>query len=469
LPGLLIAALLLSSLLLVHASMAREPLRAERPLDVDRGLPLPEVGQASSVFSLTALFGAYFGIYLLLGLAALAGLAVGTVAGLALVRHWLTKSKALSFELYLEQLFAGSKENVALFGMALILTQCAYASSELLIVRELARSILGLRMEHATLVALGLAIVGYFYILLGGYLALFRTDVLQFTLMALVLFVGAISAGQHAIGQIGFAPILAARDGYWLLPGGWSAPSVVLGAYHFAVAFVMGVGFISASPDAWKRVFLVERTLRPRRRFLSLVAAGTLPFLLLVPLASQLAIPDGPTNQRQLFAALFASNAVFISASLGLVASFLSSFNSSVLTAVHLGLVIQRTENPLPIELSRFHWLMAIALVGCCLLFLGLVAFGNSYLLANVLLGPFALITGIQLAGNGKLVKYLPGTLLWISVACMLTWIVYLTRTGTSISTPSTYQVNSVPAAVGLTLVVSIAAWFAQRRSTENV
>src|SRR3954469_15018638 len=60
--------------------------------------PLPEVGQASTVFSLTALFGAYFGIYIFLGLPALAGVACGTVLGLFVIRNWIQKHHFESFE-----------------------------------------------------------------------------------------------------------------------------------------------------------------------------------------------------------------------------------------------------------------------------------------------------------------------------------------------------------------------------------
>ena len=100
-PGLVVAVLLISSLLLVHLSLRARPMPKERPLDVDEGLPLPELCQSSTVFSLTALFGAYFGIALALGLPALIGLAFGTVLGLFLIQYWIDKKQPERFETFL--------------------------------------------------------------------------------------------------------------------------------------------------------------------------------------------------------------------------------------------------------------------------------------------------------------------------------------------------------------------------------
>src|ERR1051325_5792897 len=157
-----------------------------QPLNVDEGLPLPEAGQASTVFSLSALFGAYFGIASVLGLPALTGLAFGTVVGLFLVRYWIVRRPSQRFEDFLFVLFQGNEKNAVVYAMLLSLVQCAYAGSELLILREVAKTALGLKSEQATLVAIGVAIIGYFYVLFGGYMAVFRTDVLQFFLVGIM-------------------------------------------------------------------------------------------------------------------------------------------------------------------------------------------------------------------------------------------------------------------------------------------
>src|SRR5882672_3279419 len=126
--GLVIGVMLIASLLLVHFQMRAQPMPKRRPLNIDTGLPLPEAGQASTVFSLTALFGAYFGIYLVLGLPALAGLAFGTALGLVLTRYWIIKQRAPTFEVFLLRVLRGNVGNATVFGITLAGVQCAYAT-----------------------------------------------------------------------------------------------------------------------------------------------------------------------------------------------------------------------------------------------------------------------------------------------------------------------------------------------------
>ena len=51
--GLVVAALLGLSLFIVHFSLRARPMPKDYPLNVDEGLPLPELAQSSTVFSLT--------------------------------------------------------------------------------------------------------------------------------------------------------------------------------------------------------------------------------------------------------------------------------------------------------------------------------------------------------------------------------------------------------------------------------
>src|ERR1051325_2402189 len=88
-PGAFVAIVLITSLVLARLSMGKSRRVPGRPLDVDEGLWLPELAQSSTVFSLTALFGAYFAIASTLGLPALLGLAFGTVLGLFLDAYWI--------------------------------------------------------------------------------------------------------------------------------------------------------------------------------------------------------------------------------------------------------------------------------------------------------------------------------------------------------------------------------------------
>ena len=446
-PGVLVGIVLIASLLLVHFSIRAQPLPNERPLDVDEGLPLPEVGQASTVFSLTALFGAYFGITVLLGAPALFGLAFGTALGLVIIRRWIEARKTERFEPFLFGLFDGGSRNATVHAMALSGAQCAYATSELLILREIARVSLGLKPEQATLVAIGVAIIGYFYVLFGGYMAVFRTDVVQFALVGAM----GITFGTHLFRQttpIDWSIALLPRRGYWTFPL-MEPHKIVLYIYHFSIAAVMALGLLAASPDAWKRVFMVRRRQQKAGfRFLTLLVVGVTPFLLLLPFAMAIGpIPDGPINTGEIFRNLLTSNVLFIAAVLGLVASFLSSFNSALLASVHVALMLRRKKSFLNPEISRFHWLMVVALVLIYLVFSSLLSLSNPYLLGNLLLGPYALLAGIQVGTRANLSKLPENSLMWVTVLGLVGWFIYYVSVGTP-NVPVTYQANSVPKGV---------------------
>src|ERR1041385_5881661 len=115
-PGLVVAVILGTSLLLVHFTLRSQPMPPKRPLNVDDNLPLPWLAQTSAVFSLTALFGGYFGVAVALGLPALTGLACGTVLGLFIVRRWIISTlggtqRGRSFEEFLSRVLAADKSN----------------------------------------------------------------------------------------------------------------------------------------------------------------------------------------------------------------------------------------------------------------------------------------------------------------------------------------------------------------------
>ena len=453
-PGLLIAVILIASLLLVHFSLRAQPMPEEHPLDVDEGLPLPEVGQASTVVSLTALFGAYFGITILLGLPALLGLAFGTALGLFLVRAWIDKHKPKRFEDFLSGILTGDEKNISVYALAISIVQCAYATSELLVLREIAKVSFGVRSEQATMLVVGVGIIGYFYVLFGGYMAVFRTDILQFVLVGVmaVTFCVILFSGNPSIA---WSSKLLPRPGYWTLP--IIDSGVPLYCYHFIIATVMGGGFLAASPDTWKRVFLVSRIKRqPSLRFLTLVSVGVLPYLMLLPFAAVIGpVPDGSVNVGEMFSSLLRNEALFVTAVLGLVASFLSAFDSALLASVHVGLMQQRKKAPVNPEAPRFHWLMVTALVTIYCLFTALTTFGNPYLLANLLLGAYSLIAGVQIGTRG-IVSRLPGnSLLWIYVVGIVAWFLYFVGYQGIPTVPITYQINTVP--VGVLLVIATA------------
>lgn len=452
--GVLVAVVLIASLMLVHVSIRARPMPSSRPLNVDGGLPFPEAAQASTVFSLTALFGAYFGIFLILGTTALAGLATGTALGLFFVRRALIASEVKSFEGFLEKFAGGDTVNAAVVLLFAAAVQCAYATSELLILREIAQVAFGARADHATLLALGAAIVGYFYILFGGYAALFKTDVIQFVLAAAMGLVLSYHLDGPA-GSPGLRLWLLPRPGYWTLPMVQTGSALYV--YHFLVGLIMGFGFIAASPDAWKRIFVIPSDGGGQgRRFTIFLIAGIVPFALLVPLASKTpSLPDGPVGAARMFSALFSSDFILVTATLGLIASFLSAFNGGLLTSVQLGLIAQRLHAPARLETPRFHWLMACALVTIFLLFAVLRTSGNPYLLANILLGPYALAAGI-VAGTGFSLAKLPDTsAIWIVAAGSVSWLAYFVSHVERLSVPNTFELNTVPGGAALFLITA--------------
>jgi hypothetical protein len=467
-PGLVIGILLMASLLLVHFSTRTQPMPKITPLNVDAGLPLPEAGQASTVFSLTALFGAYFAIYSVLGLPALSGLAVGTVLGLFLIRYWINKHNSKTFEEFLISVISGPKSNINIFVFFVAGVQLAYATSELVILREIARVLLGIRPEYANILAIAVAIIGYFYVLFGAYLAVYRTDVLQFFLvLAMALGISALSV-RGAMAQELMTKLFP-RVGYWEAP--FLHPEVLKYIYHFILGTGMGLALLAASPDTWKRVFVITRTRPPTvLRFALFVAVGIMPFLVILPFALAMApIPNGPVDIGRMFSGLLANEKLLIAASLGLLGSFLSAFDSAILAATHTILMLQRKSSSSASELSRFHWILAVGLITIFLLFLGLSSFSNPYILANVLLGPYAVIAGVQVA-TGALVSALPErSLLWVFVIGLTSWSIYFIWKVGVPEVPNTYQINTVPGGICLFLITFLTCYILGVRSRHNV
>ena len=122
-PGFIVAVVLGFSLLLVHLTLRSQPMPSARPLNVDENLPLPWLAQTSTVFSLTALFGGYFGVAVALGLPAVTGLACGTVVGLSLLGVGLfQRCKATNqtrFEDFLSKILSGDETNRSVYALAL--------------------------------------------------------------------------------------------------------------------------------------------------------------------------------------------------------------------------------------------------------------------------------------------------------------------------------------------------------------
>src|SRR5256885_16617631 len=90
----------IATLLFVHFLTKAAPVPVAHPLDVDE-VPFPAAGQASTVFSLTALFGAYYAMFVILGVYALIGVAAGSIAGLFLIRRAALDATETRYEAFL--------------------------------------------------------------------------------------------------------------------------------------------------------------------------------------------------------------------------------------------------------------------------------------------------------------------------------------------------------------------------------
>ena len=454
-PGAFVAIVLITSLVIARVSMGKGRRLPGRPLDVDEGLPLPELAQSSTVFSLTALFGAYFAIASTLGLPALLGLAVGTVLGLFFDAHWINtrywnneKPENRHFEGFLFGRLKDNGNNAVVYAFVISLVQCAYAASELLILRELAKQALGLKSQHATLLAIIIALIGYFYVLLGGYMALFRTDVVQLVLVSVMALVSGVVLLWHGSG-VGWISKLFPEPKFWLLP--YVGPTRWLYLYHFMLATIMGAGFMLASPDTWKRVYqVIKRQTGVRTRNVALIGAGAIPYLILLPFAISLNLSsDGNVKLGFMRATSLTGNVIFTVAALGLIASFLSSFNSALLASVHLQLIQRRTLGKATSEEPRFHVIMILAFAAIWLAFIGGLRFTtNAWLLGNFLMGPYAAIAGIQIGTRGDLSRIPRNALLWLIAIGALIWLIYFAVKYDSLMTPNKESVNTVPMGV---------------------
>lgn len=467
-PGLIVAVVLGFSLLLVHYTLRSQPMKPGRPLNVDDDLPLPWLAQTSTVFSLTALFGGYFGVAVALGLPAVSGLACGTVLGLFVVKHWIDSTlrgtEKPRFEDFLSKILSGDATNRTVYVLALAGCQCVFAASELLILRELARVALGLKSEQATLFAVALAILGYFYVLHGGYMALFRTDVVQLLLVGSM----AIAASVFLIAshsQVGWATRLIPRSGFWELS--WLGSGGFLYIYHFFIAAVTGLGVILSSPDAWKRIFQVNRQERkPIVRVLTFLGVGILPYLVLLPVAITLSLNvDRSVKRSFTLPPVLSDNRIFITAALGLIASFLSSFNGAVLGSVHLGIMLSRKVKDADSEQLRFYVLMMTVLSVVCLLFVAGVSlfsnprwigFTNPWVLGNMLTGFGAAIAGVQIGAVGNISRMPKYSLQWILALGTIGWFIYFIQSPGFSKTPTIDAIKTVPAAIAVCSATAI-------------
>lgn len=452
------------------------------PLDQEEKslLPAPWAGHASSVFSLTALFGAYIGVILLVGVVAGIGLAVGSSAGLLLIRHrlqqFLSQDSTLTFEAVLRGLRFSNRAVLSKgLWILLLLNLIGFATSELILLREVAFFMFAMSPQHATAFALLVALSAYYYCLVGGYAAVFRTDVVQlFAVIVMCLgLVGYVAwlfwNGESLLLFDGTVQVTEPSRKYWQPPMIPHLPSGAVGAYQFVIGTIMGLGFLIASPDTWKRVFAVIRQEDSHQfSFRAMILAGFVPFVLLIPLI--LSLPSDliqQIDQGTLFR-IPRSPVLLSFAVIGMMSSFLSSFDSMLVAATHIVLVQPgvATEALYPNSLRFYRFALASFTLSIFLASLSLItSAGNPYFLANLLLGSFAIVAGLVIGTLGfRRIIYteLTGWLVLIALIC---WCVYFLSRASILTSPHPGQVDSVPVGALLFIAVTALTSVTSRRS----
>jgi len=444
----------IATLLFVHFLTKAVPVPIVHPLDVDE-VPFPAAGQASTVFSLTALFGAYYGMFVILGIYALVGLAAGSIVGLFLIRRAALDATEKRYEAFIFARLLRFDDPLPI-ATPVAAIQVLFAVSELLILRRVLGDGFGLLPFHATMMTTFIALIGYTYSLTGGYRAIFSTDIVQLVLVLVMCFalLAQFVDGDAHIDFAGVSERLAgAHPGHWFagtIPWIW-----LQHVFDVVIAFPMGMTFLLSSPDTWKRVFIVATRDRRRRSLFLLVAAGALPFGLILPLAFVARrIDAGPINPLFILEDIARSRVVMTFTLLGMISSFLSAFNSAFISATHLILLQARRWNARPEEIHYLRYLASGVFVVIIFFFLAGFGLTNPYSLGNLLLGPYCIAGGIVL-GLGGGARIAPARrLLWIWATCLLGWVVYLIPYSSMFAVATTREANTIPPAIVMFLAV---------------
>jgi hypothetical protein len=461
--AILVGFFFIGTLLFVHYSTRAAPLPVARPLDIDE-VPFPVAGQASTVFSLTALFGAYYGMLVIFGVWALAGLVAGTILALICIRQVTLHATEVRYEDFLVSRLARFSDSLPIVPPFAAI-QLLFAVSELLVLRRILAASFGVVPVHATLMATFVAIIGYTYSVTGGYNAIFRTDIVQlvFVLVMCGVLLSQFITDRTVIDVAAVTQRLhGLHTGHWFggsIPSGWMQH-----AFDFVVAFPMGMTFLLSSPDTWKRVFIVSRRNRSWRAVLYLVAAGALPFLLILPLAF-IARPIGSGTIDPLFILqdIGRSRIVMAFTLLGMLSSFLSAFNSAFISAVHLPLLQARRWRPVGSEIHRFRYLAGGTFIVIMFVFAAGINLGNPYAIGNFLLAPYALAGAITLGLCGARRTIKTKWVLWTWAIGLVWWVLFLVPYGTMWSTPSTKEANTIPPAMAAFCVVALVIYLASK------
>jgi hypothetical protein len=420
--GLMVFIFLVALLLISISPIKQWKLSPDNPLDEDR-LRWAEAGYGSATVSLNCLFGASPAILLLIGFTCFAGIVLGVVGGLLIIQMWIDRynySKdppGFQYLLFNLRPFESPAVNLA-FSTLLVFCQAGLAVAEMVLLHHVFSVGLGFSQPHATVATWAAACVAYYYCLFGGYQALFRADLLQYIFivaMGLVI-IWLLWRETHSPTTI-LEAVRAAPN-----------PTRILMARHphlrrlfeLLGGFALGTMPVLAAPDAWKRVLIVSRRTSkaaPRRRKarlfagpiamslrsapLRLLAAAAVPLVLILPLLTRVR-GHGLKEHfsfpiRELFALAPPIGVGFIL--LGMIATFMSTFDGALLSATHILIGLGVLPNQAARGgLGRYRVIFGLLFACTFPLLIPLVAWlPNPYSPGALLVVPFAVVSGLLL------------------------------------------------------------------------
>ncbi|MBK8945411.1 MAG: hypothetical protein IPM32_09100 [Ignavibacteriae bacterium] len=455
---------LIALLLFAHYSVTNK--KKSLKLDIDEDLPFPAAGQGSSIFSLTALFGAYLAILFVVGILAVLGLVVGTILGLSLIRYRSIKYKENSFQKFLFEHFNTKDKSNVIFISLIAITQILFATSELLLLKGVLSIGFQISSNYAAVISVLLGMIVYFYSLTGGYLTVFRTDIVQFIAiisMCLVIIF-------HVIVS---PPMVFSFKSLNILSLSWSlgiTNSFIVYIFQIFWGFIMGFSFIIASPDTWKRVFISVKS-RHKNQFLMLVLAGVLPFVVLLPLKFYYDPGNilSVASLKFLISTIINENQLYLSIVLvGVISSFMSSFDSSLITSVHLFAINETKSSTLSqVEDKKiFIKYMGINFLLINLMFIVIpgLSIKNLYFLPNLLIGAYAIIGGYLTGTRGLLSKLPLKSLLVVIIIGLVSWFIYLVSIPNIIEYPQVNQIETVPYGILLFIIIVSYSFFFSKK-----
>ena len=457
-----LTSVLVGLLFWVHLHTPNLNSRGRSVIDEDDDLPLPWLGHASSVFSLTALFGTYLAILLLFGLSAAGGLTVGSVLALFYLRSVCLASEEDCFDSFLRsRAFSVRRADNLIFWSLLVITQIGLAVSELVIFRDMGIRALELAPEHATALAFFVSLVGYYYCLIGGYAAVFRTDIVQIVLVAVMACVVGIHLLLYPPSFAGLGDLEIDHFSRVIESIQTSSFAWIYEPAKMVIGLIMGFGFLIANPDSWKRVFLTTSTgNRKRSSFLMLILAGSAPFLLLAPLGAY--IPSEVLLMDEPFAQFFSKADWFVSTAilLGTAAAFLSTFDGALVVSTHVGLLHLWKDQDGSRKKSSYGFAVAtVYLVVFCATVALASAVQNPYLLANILLAPFAVMAALVLGTKGMSKPLRSEVPLWLSFVLTAAMTLHVLAVEQVLEKPTIEQVLTAPWGAFIFLVLTSVCW----------